>query len=291
VRGAKESARANNIMVFVKVAAILLFIFAGSRAIHTENWHPFFPNGFPGVLTGSAIVFFTYIGFDSVSTAGEECCNPQRDLPFGIIVSLLLCATLYVAVSLVLTGIQPWKTLNNPAPVANALKAIGMDNIRALVTTGALGGMLSALLVSQYGQARIWFAMSRDGLLPAPFARVHPRFHTPHVSTWVAGLAVGIPAGIWDIDTLADLTNIGTLFAFALVSAGVLVLRRKQPKRLRGFRVPFVPVLPILAIVFCLVLMLSLPLMTWRRFVIWLAMGLVLYFLFGKKHSKLAAQV
>lgn len=288
VRGVRESARANNIMVVVKICAILLFIFAASRAIRVSNWHPFFPNGFTGVLTGAAIVFFTYIGFDSVSTAAEECRNPQKDLPFGIIASLLICAVLYVSVSLVLTGVVNWKDLNNAAPVANALKTIGMDNIRALVTTGALGGMLSSMLVFQYGQARVWFAMSRDGLLPSVFSRVHARFHTPYVSTWVAGLAVGIPAGIWDIGTFADLSNIGTLFAFALVSAAVLVLRRKQPARPRGFRVPFVPLLPILSIFFCFILMMSLPLETWIRFFVWLIVGLVLYYTFGRRHSVLA---
>ncbi|MBI3208800.1 MAG: amino acid permease [Candidatus Solibacter usitatus] len=288
VRGVRESAAANNIMVLIKLLAILLFVFAAGRAVNTNNWHPFLPNGFSGVLTGGAIVFFTYIGFDSVSTAGEECKNPQRDLPFGIIVSLGVCTVLYVAVALVLTGVQDWKTLNNAAPVANALKAIGMDNIRALVTVGALFGMLSSLLVYQYGQARIWFAMSRDGLLPRFFSRVHPKFRTPHISTWIAGFAVGIPAGVWDIDTFADLSNIGTLFAFALVSAGVLVLRKQQPARARGFRVPFVPAVPILAIMSCVVLMMSLPLMTWRRFFIWLVVGLVIYFAFGKKHSTLA---
>jgi APA family basic amino acid/polyamine antiporter len=248
------------------------------------------PNGFSGVLTGGAIVFFTYIGFDSVSTAAEECRRPQRDLPFGIIVSLLVCALLYMSVSLVLTGMQNWKLLNNAAPVANALKAVGYDDVRRLVTLGALGGMLSSLLVFQYGQARIWFAMSRDGLLPSVFSKVHARYRTPHVSTWIAGFVVGIPAGIWDIGTFADLSNIGTLFAFALVAGGVLILRRKQPERQRGFRVPLVPFIPAVAILFCLILMLSLPLQTWLRFFAWLAIGLVFYFLFGKKHSALAAK-
>jgi len=289
VRGVKESASANNVMVIIKIAAILLFVFAASRHVKSDNWVPFMPNGFSGVLTGGAIVFFTYIGFDSVSTAGEECRDPQKDLPFGIIVSLIICTILYVAVSLVLTGIQPWKTLNNAAPVANALKAIGMDNIRSLVSTGALCGMLSSLLVFQYGQARIWFAMSRDGLLPKVFGKVHTRYKTPHVSTWVAGFVVGIPAGIWDIGTFADLSNIGTLFAFALVSAGVLVLRKKQPERVRGFRVPWVPVVPVLSIFFCFVLMMSLPLQTWLRFFVWLIAGLVIYFTFGRKHSAMAA--
>ena len=232
-------------------------------------------------------MFFTYIGFDSVSTAAEECRNPQRDMPIGIITTLIVCAVLYIAVAMVLTGIAHWSTLNTDAPVADALKHLGMNKIRGWVTVGALVGMISSLLVFQYGQARIWFAMSRDGLLPRLFSRVHPRFETPHVSTWIAGLVVGIPAGIWDIDTFADLSNIGTLFAFIVVSAGVLVLRKTQPERPRSFRVPWCPVMPIISIVFCLVLMLALPLMTWLRFFVWLAIGLVIYSMFGRKHSVL----
>ncbi len=288
VRGVRESARANTIMVGVKVAAILIFVATASRAVRAENWHPFFPNGLQGVLTGAAIVFFSYIGFDSVSTAAEECRRPQRDLPLGILATLFICAVLYVAVSLVLTGIADWRTLNNAAPVANALKALGMDHVRRLVTVGALAGMLSVLLVFQYGQARIWFAMSRDGLLPGAFSKLHPRFRTPHISTWIAGLATGIPAGIWDIGTFADLTNIGTLFAFIVVSFGVIILRRKQPERRRAFRVPWVPVLPLVSVAACLVLMASLPLETWVRFFVWLGIGLAIYFLFGKKHSEFA---
>ncbi|MEO7141901.1 MAG: amino acid permease, partial [Bryobacteraceae bacterium] len=253
-----------------------------------ENWHPFLPNGFSGVLTGGAIVFFAYIGFDSVSTAAEECERPQKDLPTGILASLIICAVLYAAVALVLTGIANYKTLNNDAPVANALKALGYNRLRLVVTAGALLGMVSSLLVFQYGQARVWFAMSRDRLLPNIFSRVHPVHKTPYVSTWIAGLVVGIPAGIWDIGTFADLTNIGTLFAFILVAAGVIVLRRRQPERVRGFRVPMVPLLPSISIACCLVLMLSLPLETWVRFFAWLAIGLAIYFSFGKKRSELA---
>lgn len=291
VRGVKESAGANNAMVIVKVIAILIFVFGAARSIKPENWHPFMPNGYQGVLTGAAIVFFTYIGFDSVSTAAEECKNPQRDLPIGIIATLIACTILYVSVALVLTGIVNWKTLNNDAPVANALKAIGMDNLRGLVTVGALLGMLSSLLVFQYGQARIWFAMARDKLLPQFFSKVHPVHKTPHVSTWVAGLLVGIPAGIWDIGTFADLSNIGTLFAFILVSIGVIVLRRTQPERKRGFRVPWVPLLPGISIFMCLLLMLSLPLETWIRFFVWLAIGLAIYFLFGKQRAAAQEEV
>jgi basic amino acid/polyamine antiporter, APA family len=285
VRGVRESARTNNVMVMVKIAAILIFVIGAAHAVNTANWHPFLPNGYSGMLTGAAIVFFTYIGFDSVSTAAEECRNPQRDLPVGIISTLIVCAALYISVALVLTGIANWKTLGSAAPVADALKSLGMNGIRGWVNVGALVGMISSLMVFQYGQARIWFAMSRDGLLPKAFSKVHSRFRTPHVSTWIAGLVVGIPAGIWDIGTFADLSNIGTLFAFIVVSAGVLALRKTQPERKRGFRVPWCPLLPALSIVFCLVLMMALPLETWLRFFVWLAIGLVIYFSFGRRHS------
>jgi basic amino acid/polyamine antiporter, APA family len=287
VRGVRESASTNNAMVLIKIAAILIFVVGAAHAVNTANWHPFMPNGFSGMLTGAAIVFFTYIGFDSVSTAAEECRSPQSDMPVGIIATLVVCAVLYISVALVLTGIVNWKTLNSAAPVADALKSLGMNGIRGWVNVGALVGMISSRMVFQYGQARIWFAMSRDGLLPKAFSRVHPRFRTPHISTWIAGLVVGIPAGIWDIGTFADLSNIGTLFAFIVVSAGVIVLRRTQPERKRGFRVPWCPLLPSLSIVFCLVLMLALPLETWLRFFVWLAVGLVIYFLFGRRHSVL----
>jgi APA family basic amino acid/polyamine antiporter len=286
VIGIRESAGANNIMVGVKIVAILIFVFAACRFVHVSNWKPFMPNGWQGVLTGGAIVFFTYIGFDSVSTAAEECKNPQKDVPFGIIASLIICATLYIVVALVLTGVQHWPTLRNAAPVANALMALGMPNVMKWVTVGALTGMISSLLVFQLGQARVWFAMSRDGLLPQVFSRVHPRFLTPHVSTWVAGFFVAIPAGLFDIGTLADLSNIGTLFAFVLVSLGVLALRRKQPERRRSFRTPWVPVVPILSILSCIVLMASLPLETWLRFLVWLVIGLGIYLLYSRHHSE-----
>ncbi len=287
VRGVKESAGANTVMVLIKIAAIVIFCLGAARAINTANWHPFMPHGLSGMLTGASIVFFTYIGFDSVSTAAEECRRPQRDLPFGIIATLVICTILYASVSLVLTGIANWTTLGNDAPVANALKALGFNNLRLWVTAGALMGMLSSLLVYQYGQARIWFAMSRDRLLPGLFSAVHPRYRTPYISTWIAGLVVGIPAGIWDIDTFAELSNIGTLFAFILVSAGVIVLRRTHPDRPRTFRVPLVPAVPVIAILCCLILMAGLPLETWLRFVVWLIIGLVIYFLYSINRSEL----
>ena len=287
VRGVKESAGANNLMVAVKVAAVLIFVFGAAHAVQSSNLHPFMPNGFPGVLTGAALVFFTYIGFDSVSCAAEETRNPQRDMPIGIIGTLIICGILYASVAFVLTGIVNWKSLDNDAPVAKALQMIGMNKLRFTVTVGALLGMLSSLLVYQYGQARIWFAMSRDRLLPGLFSRVHPKYQTPHISTWVAGLAVGIPAGIWDIGTFAELSNIGTLFAFVIVSIGVVLLRRSQPERPRPFRVPFSPITPVISIVCCFGLMLGLPLETWIRFVVWLLVGLVVYFSYSKKRSPL----
>ena len=286
VRGVRESAETNNVMVLVKLVAILFFVFGAAKAVNTGNWHPFMPNGYSGVLTGGAIVFFTYIGFDSVSTAAEECHRPQRDMPIAIFATLAICAVLYGSVALVLTGIAHWDTLNNDAPVANALKAIGMNRLRLIVTAGALVGMLSSLLVFQYGQARVWFAMSRDRLLPDVFSRIHPKYKTPYISTWVAGILVGIPSGIFDVSWFSDLSNIGTLFAFILVSVGVIVLRKKQPERKRGFRVPWVPLLPGISIACCLVLMLSLPLETWIRFFVWLVIGLFIYFLYGQKRTR-----
>lgn len=288
VIGIRESAGANNAMVAIKLTAILIFVFAAARYIKVENWQPFMPHGWQGVLTGGAIVFFTYIGFDSVSTAAEECRHPQRDVPIGILASLVVCATLYVTVAVVLTGVQNYTTfLGDAAPVASALRALGLPGYQRVVVFGALTGMISSLLVFQLGQARVWFAMSRDRLLPRAFSRVHPRFRTPYVSTWVAGFLVAIPAGIFDIGTLADLSNIGTLFAFALVAAGVLVLRKTQPGRPRAFRAPWVPVVPLAAIACCLVLMASLPVETWIRFVVWLVVGLVIYFGYSRTRSEL----
>ncbi len=287
VRGVRESAGANNVMVAIKLAAVLLFVFGAARAVQASNLHPFLPNGFAGVLSGAAIVFFTFIGFDSVSTAAEECTNPQKNMPIGIIGTLVICGLLYTSVALVLTGIVSWKTLDNASPVANALQAVGMNRLRFTVTVGALLGMLSSLLVYQYGQARIWFAMSRDRLLPDVFSSVHRKYRTPHVSTWLAGLAVGIPAGVWDIGTFADLSNIGTLFAFIIVSAGVVILRRNQPDRRRTFKVPFSPVTPAISILSCFGLMLGLPLETWIRFVIWLIIGLFIYAGYSRKRSPL----
>jgi APA family basic amino acid/polyamine antiporter len=290
VRGIRESAKTNNIMVLLKIMAILVFIGFASRFIHPANWHPFAPNGWPGVLTGGSIVFFTYIGFDSVSTAAEECKNPQRDVPIGIIATLVICTILYIGVVVVLTGLVPWQTLvDDAAPVVNTLKKLHFSGVRLIVLLGALMGMISSLLVFQLGQARVWFAMSRDGLLPRIFSRVHPKFCTPDFSTWMAGFVVGIPAGLLDIGTLADLSNIGTLFAFALVAGGVLILRYREPNRPRAFRAPGGPLAPIITIITCVLLMAGLPITNWIRFFVWMAIGLVFYYNYGRKRSTLRA--
>jgi APA family basic amino acid/polyamine antiporter len=293
VRGIRESAETNNIMVAVKIAAILIFLVVGGMLVHPANWKPFAPSGFAGIVTGGAIVFFTYIGFDSVSTAAEEAKNPQRDLPIGIICSLIVCTVLYVGVSIVLLGMMKYTTFVSgeaaDSPVAYALKHLSASHFAtSIIVIGALMGMISSLLVFQYGQARIWFAMSRDGLFPKIFSRVHPKFQTPHYSTWIAGFAVGIPAGFFAVSDAADLSNIGTLFAFVLVSLGVILLRRNQPDRKRGFRVPLVPWFPIISIVLCGGLMTGLTVITWIRFVVWLVIGLVVYFLYSRRHSEFA---
>jgi basic amino acid/polyamine antiporter, APA family len=294
VRGIRESAETNNVMVILKIAAILAFVFVGMRFIHPANYHPFAPEGWPGVLTGGSIIFFTYIGFDSVSTAAEEARNPQRDLPIGIIATLIVCTVLYIAVAVVLTGIVPWQTLiDDAAPVVNSMSRLAGTTKSALlhwtelaVLFGAMMGMISSLLVFQLGQARVWFSMSRDGLLPKLFSRVHPRFRTPATATWIAGFLVGIPGGILDIGTLSDLSNIGTLFAFVLVSIGVIILRHKQPERHRGFRAPGGLAAPILSVVFCVLLMSGLPILTWLRFFVWLVIGLAVYMLYSRHRSE-----
>ena len=291
VRGVKESAEANNVMVAIKIGAILIFLVVGGMLVHPANWKPFAPSGFGGIVTGGAIVFFTYIGFDSVSTAAEEARNPQRDLPIGIIGSLIVCTLLYVGVSVVLLGMMKYTTFVSgeaaQAPVAYALKYLGASPLaRSVIVIGALMGMISSLLVFQYGQARIWYAMLRDGLFPRLFSRVHKKFKTPHISTWIAGFAVGLPAGIFAISDAADLSNIGTLFAFVLVSLGVILLRRKQPDRKRAFRVPFVPWFPLISILLCGGLMTGLTVITWIRFVVWLVLGLIIYMLYSRRHSE-----
>jgi APA family basic amino acid/polyamine antiporter len=290
IYGIRESARTNTTIVILKVAVVVFVISFGAFMVNPGNWHPYVPNGFAGVMSGAAIVFFAFIGFDAVSTTAEETRNPQRDMPIGIITSLIICTILYVLMSTVLTGMKKYTIYaGDPAAVATAFG--GTRWAQALVSAGALAGMTSVLLVFQLGQPRIFMAMARDGLLPAYFARIHPRFRTPHITTIWTGVFVGGVAMVADIGSLADLTNIGTLFAFILVCLGVVVLRRTHASRPRPFRVPFVPVFPILGVIFCIALMLSLPVLTWIRFFVWLAIGLVIYFLYSVRHSRLRAGV
>jgi APA family basic amino acid/polyamine antiporter len=286
IYGIRESARTNTTIVLIKVAVVVFVIAFGSFMIHPTNWHPFVPNGFGGVMSGAAIVFFAFIGFDAVSTTAEETKNPQRDLPIGMIASLIICTLLYVLMSGVLTGIKKYTVyLGDSAAVATAFAS--KPWAQALVSAGALAGLTSVLLVFQLGQPRIFMAMARDGLLPPYFARIHSRFRTPYITTIWTGVAVGGVAMLTDIGSLADLTNIGTLFAFVLVCLGVLMLRRKDPGRFRPFRVPMVPVFPLLGVFFCCALMFSLPLETWGRFFVWLAIGMLIYFGYSVRHSKL----
>jgi len=290
IYGIRESARTNNVIVITKVAVVVFVIAFGAFLIHPTNWHPFVPTGIGGVMSGAAIVFFAFIGFDAVSTTAEETRNPQRDMPIGIIASLIICTLLYVLMAAVITGMRKYTTyFGDPAAVATAFA--GRAWAQALISAGALAGITSVLLVFQLGQPRIFMAMARDGLLPRYFARIHPRFRTPHITTIWTGVFVGGVATVVDIGSLADLTNIGTLFAFILVCLGVIILRRTDANRPRPFRVPMSPVFPILGVLFCFILMLSLPLETWIRFFVWLGIGLLIYFLYGVGHSKLRAGV
>src|SRR6195256_5390033 len=286
IYGIRESARTNNVIVITKVAVVVFVIAFGAFLIHPTNWHPFVPTGIGGVMSGAAIVFFAFIGFDAVSTTAEETRNPQRDMPIGIIASLAICTVLYVLMSGVLTGIKKYTVyLGDSAAVATAFAS--KPWAQALISAGALAGLTSVLLVFQLGQPRIFMAMARDGLLPGYFSRIHPRFRTPHITTIWTGIAVGGVAMFSDIGSLADLTNIGTLFAFILVCLGVIILRRTDAGRPRPFQVPLVPWFPILGVIFCIALMLSLPVLTWIRFFVWLVLGLGIYFGYSIRHSKL----
>ena len=241
-------------------------------------------------MQGAALVFFAYIGFDAVSTAAEEVINPKRDLPLGILASLFVCTALYIMVAAVLTGMVPYNTIDVNAPLASAFVARGLNAVSGLISLGAVAGLTSVMLVMLLGQSRIFFAMSRDGLLPPLFSRVHPRFRTPHVPTVITGVAVGTAAALLPIEDIAELTNIGTLFAFVLVCIGVWILRRAEPEMRRPFKTPLVPLVPILGIIFCAYLMISLPLLTWIRFVVWLIVGFTIYFLYGRRFSRVGHQ-
>ena len=288
VIGIKESARFTGVMVFIKVVTVLVFILVGISHVNPANWHPFMPFGLKGVIDGAAIVFFAYIGFDAVSTAAEETRNPQRNLPIGILLSLGICTLLYIVVAAVLTGMVSYKELNTPAPVAHALTLVGFRWGSAIVSAGAVAGITSVLLVMLMGQPRIFFSMSRDGLLWPWISRVHPRFRTPYIAQIFTGIVVAGFAGFIPIGTAAKLCNIGTLFAFAIVCGGVVVLRKTHPELRRSFRCPLVPLIPLLGVFSCVWLMLSLPQITWFRFVGWMMAGLTIYFYYGIRHSRLA---
>lgn len=286
-RGIKESTKFNNWMVFIKLSVVVLFIVVGVWYVEPTNWKPFMPMGFSGVVSGAAVVVFAYFGFDAVSTAAEEVKNPQRDLPIGIISALTICTILYIIVSLILTGLVPFEKLGVKDPVAFALQFIHQDWAAGFISLGAIVGITTVLIVMMFGQTRLFYAISRDGLLPKSLSKVHPKTRVPVISTWVTGAIVACFAGFVPLDKLAELTNIGTLFAFSTVSLGVAVLRKTKPELKRGFKTPWVPVIPALAIIFCVYLMCQLQAFTWKGFLIWLVIGLIIYFSYGYKHSNL----
>ena len=297
VIGIKESARFNNVIVFIKVAIVFLVIGFGFMFVNSANWHPFIPEntgsfgnyGWSGIVRGAGVVFFAYIGFDAVSTAAQEAKNPQRDMPIGMLGSLAFCTVLYILMALVMTGLAHYTELNVPHPVDVALAKAGpgLAWLNYLVDVGAIAGLASVVLVMLMGQPRIFFAMARDGLLPAVFGRVHPRFRTPYVTTILTGAVAATVAGFFPIALLGELVSIGTLFEFVVVSAGVLVLRRREPNRVRPFKTPLVPLVPILGILICGYMMYGLPSDTWIRLAVWLVLGLVIYFAYGRTHSRI----
>jgi len=283
--GISESARLNSIIVMVKLSAIAVVIAVGVFYVRPANWTPYAPFGWSGVMRGAAIIFFAYIGFDAVSTAAEEVIDPQRNLPIGILASLFVCTALYIIVAGILTGMVPAHLINIKAPLASAFVLRGLNVVAGIISLGAVAGLTSVMLVLLLGQSRIFFAISRDGLLPPAFSRVHPRFRTPYIPTALTGIVVGITAALLPIQEIAELTNIGTLFAFVLVCLGVWILRHAEPEMKRPFHTPMVPLVPILGALFCSYLMLQLPLVTWIRFFLWMAAGLAIYFFYGRFHS------
>jgi basic amino acid/polyamine antiporter, APA family len=295
VVGIKESARFNNVIVYVKIAIVLLVIGFGFKFVNAANWHPFVPPntgnfgdfGWSGVIRAAGVVFFAYIGFDAVSTAAQEAKNPQKDMPVGILLSLAICTVLYILMALVLTGVANYTTLNVPHPVAFALEKIPqLSWLTYLVEIGAIMGLASVVLVMLMGQPRIFFSMARDGLLPPVFGKVHPKFGTPYVTTIVTGSIAAIVAGFFPVGLLGELVSIGTLLAFVIVCGGVIVLRRRSPDMHRPFKTPLVPLVPILGILICGGLMAGLPSDTWIRLLIWMVIGIVIYFFYGRKNSK-----
>ena len=286
--GVRESARLNNIMVVIKITVVLLFIVVGARHVAPANWQPFMPHGVNGMLSASALVFFAFIGFDAVTSAAEEVKRPERDLPIGIIGSLAGCTILYVIVSAIMTGIVPYQEfLGIDHPVTLALQRAGENWFAGFVDLGAILGMTTVILVMAYGQTRIIYAMSRDGLLPKRLSNVHPRFQTPFLATWIVGIVFGLLAAVVPLNVLSELVNIGTLAAFSLVSIAIIILRKTRPDLKRAFRCPGVPVVPALAVIFCVTLMCYLSWITWVAFGIWLAIGLFIYFGYARQRSAL----
>jgi basic amino acid/polyamine antiporter, APA family len=286
--GARESARINSIMVVIKISVVLLFIFVGVRHVQPVNWQPFMPFGVSGTMSAAALVFFAFIGFDAVTSAAEEVKRPERDLPIGIIGSLVVCTILYVVVSAIMTGIVPYKNFAGvDHPVSLALQYAKENWVAGFVDLGAIVGMTTVILVMSFGQTRIIFAMARDGLLPKRLATIHPKYGTPFLATWIVGIVFGLIAALVPLNVLAELINIGTLAAFCLVSIAVIVLRKKRPDLHRAFRCPGVPYLPVLAIVFCVALMTFLSRSTWIAFGIWLVLGLTVYFAYSRRNSVL----
>jgi APA family basic amino acid/polyamine antiporter len=288
--GISESARLNSIIVAIKLTVVGMVIVVGAFYVQPHNWSPLAPFGWSGIMKGAAVIFFAYIGFDAVSTAAEEVINPNRDLPRGILGSLFVCTALYIMVAAVLTGMVPFNHIDVNAPLASAFVRRGLNVVSGTISLGAVAGLTSVLLVLLLGQSRIFYAMSRDGLLPEAFSRVHPRFRTPYIPTVLTGIAVGVTAALLPIEEIAELTNIGTLFAFVLVCLGVWILRHQEPSMHRPFRTPLVPLVPILGVVFCTYLMTSLPVVTWIRFVVWLGIGMVIYFTYSRFNSRVGAE-
>ncbi len=286
-KGVSESAKVNNMIVGIKMAVIILFIFLGLTHIKPQNYIPFAPNGFGGIMSATAVIFFAYIGFDAVSTAAEETANPKRDVPIGLLICLVSVVILYVGVSLALTGMINYKAIDVTNAIPNALTQIGINWGSTLVGTGAVIGMISTLLVTLYGQVRIFMAMARDGLLPKAFATINKKHGTPGTCTIITGVVTAIIAGFFPLGAIIDLCSIGTLSIFLAVSVGIIVLRKTMPDMERIFRCPMVPFLPILSVLFCIYIMVSMSGVTWIRFGIWLAVGLAVYFSYGVKHSRL----
>jgi APA family basic amino acid/polyamine antiporter len=286
--GVKDSARFNNVIAFVKIGAIVIFVIAAIPHVDRANWQPFMPFGVSGIFAGASLIFFAYIGFDAISTAGEEARNPARDMPVAILASLAVCTVIYILVSGLLTGIAPYATLNVSSPVAEALLNVGVRWGGAVVAAGAIAGLTSVMLVQYYGQTRIFLAMARDGLISQAFADVHARRRTPLKSIGICGVAMALAAGFMPLTIIAEIVNIGTLFAFVFVCAGVIVLRRHYPHMHRPYRAPGGDLIPALGIFCCVGLMAFLPAATWLRFVVWLAIGLAIYFGYSRHRSKLA---